>query len=494
MSMPTRREILVSSSLILAATLPSNPTNAASPNSEPLPVGVPDIDAHQAIVDAARLNSPDFAVRIDHLLPALKADGSFSKIQADETYKTLGTHFYPIPSIADSVVVWGQDFLFLAFSDTPISISIDGQPQVVMKQVSNSGYWYHLQMLGTGVTHNYSFFSDGRFLGETSVAGYNPLSYPLPGAARGTLSEARTVASRLYNGAVSKYWLYTNPGVDLDRGAPLMIWFDGGAHIGDKGFRNYRLQTVTDNLVHRGEIPPMVHLLIDPAMGGDLDFEPYRDVSYGPATGLTRNWILRNLTYTELSDVFNQHISQEVLPEVERYVKLRQDGYSRGASGMSSGGTAAFKLAWFEPDKFSRVLSNHGTYVDHFWDPENNREGAFMLPFHIRRQSQKNIRACLSDSMNDMDTDYTHRTNIFGSWPLGGLQMAQSLKTKFYDFHLRCGTNFHNSALGALELPESLTWLWRNYTPDKTSEIFEQEATERVLPLFRMKVDNRVAW
>ena len=81
-----------------------------------------------------------------------------------------------------------------------------------------------------------------------------------------------------------------------------------------------------------------------------------------------------------------------------------------------------------------------------------------------------------------------------GSWPLANLQMVQAPKIRRYDFHFRYGTAAHNSAQWALDLPESLVWLWRDYDPDKTHQEFEQEASERARPLYRVQVVNRDAW
>jgi hypothetical protein len=78
--------------------------------------------------------------------------------------------------------------------------------------------------------------------------------------------------------------------------------------------------------------------------------------------------------------------------------------------------------------------------------------------------------------------------------PLGRLQMVQSLKTRFYGFHFRHGSNFQNTTLGGVEVPEALTWLWRVSDPEKTSEVYEQEATERAQALLRLKVANRTVW
>jgi enterochelin esterase family protein len=84
--------------------------------------------------------------------------------------------------------------------------------------------------------------------------------------------------------------------------------------------------------------------------------------------------------------------------------------------------------------------------------------------------------------------------NQFGSWPAQAVQFANSLKMKGYDFHFRFGEAAHNSAQAALDLPESLAWLWRDYDPSRTEQIYEQDAAERDKPLFRFKIANREAW
>jgi len=93
----------------------------------------------------------------------------------------------------------------------------------------------------------------------------------------------------------------------------------------------------------------------------------------------------------------------------------------------------------------------------------------------------------LSDGSDDLE-------NTHGSWPLQNIQMANSLKLREYDFHFRFGATAHNSAQAALDLPESLTWLWRGYHPAQTSQEFQMDPAEREKPLFRVAIANRDAW
>jgi enterochelin esterase family protein len=63
-----------------------------------------------------------------------------------------------------------------------------------------------------------------------------------------------------------------------------------------------------------------------------------------------------------------------------------------------------------------------------------------------------------------------------------------------YDFHFRFGVSMHAIAQGALDLPESLIWLWRDYDPAANAQTYQMEETERAKPLFRVGITNRDAW
>ena len=102
----------------------------------------------------------------------------------------------------------------------------------------------------------------------------------------------------------------------------------------------------------------------------------------------------------------------------------------------------------------------------------------------IRKQPKRNIRVWLQDGCEDLENNH-------GSWPLQNIQMANSLKMRGYDFHLSFGNGTHNSAQGNAELPRSLEWLWRDYDPAKTEQVYEMEAAEQAKPLFRVKIYNR---
>lgn len=363
-------------------------------------------------------------------------------------------------------IVWGQDYLFLAKSETPVTISIDLQPQRALAKVDES-HWMLLTKMRTGVLHQYQYYAAGKALGARGDAvGYNPDSYPEPGAPHGKLSEMHTITSKIYDGMKSEYWVYASAGVDPSQPSPLMVWQDGQGLIGE--FSGLRLMTVTDNLVHQKLMPPVVHVMIRPGTSTD-----------GKA--------MRSIEYDTVSDRYPRFLMEEVLPEVEKTYKLRQDGYSRAIAGESSGGICAFNAAWLMPEKFGRVHSAVGSFTSIQWRSKDNNDGGNVYPFMVRKEAKRNIRMWMSDGADDLENNH-------GSWPMQNIQMANSLKFREYDFHFRFGTAAHGGAQAALDLPESLTWLWRDYDPKKTSQDFTMDPAEKEKPFFRVTIANRDAW
>ena len=52
----------------------------------------------------------------------------------------------------------------------------------------------------------------------------------------------------------------------------------------------------------------------------------------------------------------------------------------------------------------------------------------------------------------------------------------------------------HAIAQGALDLPEALAWLWRDYDPVRTEQTYQMDEAERAKPMYRVKIANHDAW
>src|SRR5947208_2490143 len=69
------------------------------------------------------------------------------------------------PGARNGVTVWGQDFLFVYDNPAAVSVSIDNQPAMPLKQIEGSTLWMLLAKMRTGVTHSYQFSAAGKTLG-----------------------------------------------------------------------------------------------------------------------------------------------------------------------------------------------------------------------------------------------------------------------------------------------------------------------------------------
>jgi enterochelin esterase family protein len=199
---------------------------------------------------------------------------------------------------------------------------------------------------------------------------------------------------------------------------------------------------------------------------------------------------MRSTLYDTVSDRYPRFLRDELLPEVEAKYNIRKDAYSRGIMGLSSGAICSFNAAWQMPDQFSRVISWIGSFVSLQWreDPAM-AEGGQDYPDKVLRESKRNIRVWLQDGSRDQQHGSAPRN--YGSWPAANFRMANALKLTGYDFHLSFGAGTHNGAQGAVELPEELIWLWRDYDPARTEQSFEQEPQEREKPPFRFTLVDR---
>ncbi len=410
-----------------------------------------------------------FAAAALHAQSSLAEDLIRTAYSGDEAALLAAVHKH-YPNFANRAValVHGQDLLFLAATPKDAALSLDPLSPEPMRPLPAAGLWYKLIKSRAGLTHAWQVFAAGQPLNNRSdLPAYNPDSYPHPGVPQGKLSEKFTITSRLYDGMTAAYWIYASPGVDPARPSALMVWQDGETIARDNG-GSTRHFTVIENLVHQKLMPPSVHVLISP----------------GTAPG---GRAMRSVEYDTVSDRYPRFLLEEVLPAVEKLYQLRPDGYSRAIGGRSSGGICSFNAAWHFPDKFARVHSTIGSYASIQWRPGEKQEGGNVYPFKVRKEPKRNIRVWLSDGAGDLE-------NTHGSWPLQNIQMANSLKLMGYDYHFRFAEAAHNSSQEAVDLPESLAWLWRGYDPAKTSADFQQDPAEKDKPPYRVRIFNRDAW
>jgi enterochelin esterase family protein len=251
----------------------------------------------------------------------------------------------------------------------------------------------------------------------------------------GKITHFRWDNSKVFEGTTRDCWVYVPAQYDGKTPACLMVFQDGKSYMDPNG--GFRVPTVFDNLIHKKEMPVTVGIFITPGV-----FPPKEK----GAQALEN----RPYEYDTLSNKYALFLEKEILPEVGKTIKLREDAPGRAICGISSGGICAFTVAWERPDLFSKVLSHVGSFT--------NISGGDVYPGLIRKTEKKPIRIFLQDGLGDLN-------NLHGSWPLANESMAASLKFMDYDYKFVFGDGGHSGRHGGVILPDSLRWLWRNTPP-----------------------------
>jgi enterochelin esterase family protein len=251
-----------------------------------------------------------------------------------------------------------------------------------------------------------------------------------PGVPRGVVTKYHW-SSRVFPRTERDYWVYVPARYDRERPTALMVFQDGATYVDEKG--SARTPIVFDNLIHKGEIPPLVGIFIN---AGQIP----------PETPGAKPVSNRSFEYDTLSDQYARFLLEEILPEVGKTVNLSKDPKDRAICGISSGGICAFTVAWERPDQFSKVLSWVGSFT--------NIRGGHNYEALIRKTPAKPIRVFLQDGTHDLDNEH-------GNWPLANQQMDAALRFKGYDVKFVFGEGVHSAVHGGAILPDSLRWLWR---------------------------------
>jgi enterochelin esterase family protein len=382
----------------------------------------------------------------------------------------------------------GPDFFFATEAASHPSLFIDEKPGPEMRQLTGSNLWYataHIEPVGR--LHAFYYLVGGtKFGGRLDLPALEPRSYLQPGVSSGKLSEKITHTSKIYEGMESEYWIYVPAQYKPETPTALLVVQDGGWYTDREG--NIPILNAIDNLIAQKKIPVMICVFINP---GDISDSP-GSATFERVKAHSEKWkrtmkdAMRSTLYDTVSDRYVRFLRYEILADVAAKYNIRKDAYSRAITGLSSGGICAFNAAWQMPDQFCRVISWIGSFASIQWkeDPAVS-DGGQDYPDKILREEKRNIRVWLQDGSEDLDLDR------FGSWPLANLRMANALKHKDYDFHFSFGKGTHNPGQGAAEFPEEMIWLWRDYDPAKTSQVFEMEPSEKAKPIFRVAVTNR---
>lgn len=149
-----------------------------------------------------------------------------------------------------------------------------------------------------------------------------PDSLPQPGVPAGTISEFTLPDSSTYRGYSHKWWLYVPAGYDRKTPIALLVFQDGGRFVQRDGM--WRVPVVLDNLIFRNELPLMAAVFVDPGQA----------IRPTPISSEQRSY-----EYDTLSDQYARFLVTEILPEVNKHVRVTDNpvvGESLGPAAVES--------------------------------------------------------------------------------------------------------------------------------------------------------------
>jgi enterochelin esterase-like enzyme/sugar lactone lactonase YvrE len=258
------------------------------------------------------------------------------------------------------------------------------------------------------------------------------------GVPQGKVEQMPPWESKIFSGTIRNWSIYVPAQYREEEPAAVMVFQDGEGMRDVK--RRWRVPTVFDNLIARGEMPPTIAVFINPG----------HDKSRPMRNNRASN---RGFEYDSLGNAYVRFLLEEVLPELEKKYRISSDPAMRGIGGSSSGAICAFNAAWERPDAFGKVYSSVGSFT--------NLRGGNVFPALVRKTEQKPIRIYMADTSGDVD-------NAFGSWWWANQQMASALAYMGYDVRFDSAEGYaHNADFGSSRFPDAMKWLWRKepHTP-----------------------------
>jgi enterochelin esterase-like enzyme len=207
----------------------------------------------------------------------------------------------------------------------------------------------------------------------------------------------------------------------------------------------YALPTILDNMIADHRLPVMVAVMI--ANGGPE----------------------RSMEYDTVSVKYADYVEAEVLPRAEKeaHIKLTNDPEGRLTFGGSSGGAVALTMAWFKTERYHRVLTYSGTYVDLRNGPDAPHGAWEYLEHFIPDNPAKPLRVWMEVAQNDIgaDTGSSNRRN----WVIANQRMAAVMKAKGYHYQFVYAKNAGHVDAKVINqtLPQALEYLWKGYPIQK---------------------------
>jgi enterochelin esterase family protein len=267
-----------------------------------------------------------------------------------------------------------------------------------------------------------------------------PDSQPHAGVPRGRIVGPNTLPSAVFPGTQHTYYVYVPAQYDPSQPVPVIILNDGQAMMAEPG--DVQAQNVFDNLIYRREIPVMIGVFINPGRRPDQP-EPV-PTDWGDKT------TNRADEYNPPTDRYARVIVDELMPALRKEYNITSDPNLHAIMGASSGGCAAFGVAWFRPDDFRKVITFVGSFTD--------IRGEYVYPELVAASERKPIRIFLQDGRNDN----RNLSDPNRDWFHQNVRLVKALTDKGYEVNYTWGIGNHGQKQGGAVFPEMMRWLWRD--------------------------------
>ena len=196
----------------------------------------------------------------------------------------------------------------------PIVVDENNKPLLKLQRVAKSNIYAGILTVteGSYTRWHYKIGDESKADGHFEAYTTPPEMQKQSGVPEGKVTQMPVWKSAIFDGATRDWWIYVPAQYTPDKPACVMIFQDGG------GAKNYA-PVVFDNLIAKKEMPVTIGIFLNP----------------GTFEGGRSN---RSVEYDTLSDKYSRFLLEEILPEVEKTYKLKQDAQSRAVAGLSSGG------------------------------------------------------------------------------------------------------------------------------------------------------------
>lgn len=241
----------------------------------------------------------------------------------------------------------------------------------------------------------------------------------------GEVTKGTFDSSAVFPGTTRDYAVYVPAQYDPEKPAALMVFQDGLSYL-------KTVPIAFDNLIASGDMPVTVALFVNPGVVPALSEEALPRYN-------------RSFEYDAVDGSYARFLLDEMIPHALADLNITEDPNLRGLCGSSSGGIAAFMVAWERSDQFRRVYTTVGTYV--------GLRGGNELPVLVRKTEPKPIRIFLQDGKNDNDL-------YCGSWWVANQDMLASFEWAGYEVNHEWGEGGHNRKHGNAIFPDVMRWLW----------------------------------